>query len=154
MDDVLVAEIELLAHGLDGIDVADEVGDGHVGGGELLLVAARAVDPGDGGVVAEALDERARMLRDGGKRIVVDGRSLDDGHPFVEEADEAADEAGLGLAAQPEQQEIVLREDRVGDLGNDRLVVADDAREQRFLGPELGHEVAPHLLLHRGGTIG
>ena len=38
---------------------------------------------------------------------------------------------GLGLAALAEEDDVLARQDRVLDLGNDGLVVADDAGEER-----------------------
>src|SRR5215475_6748637 len=45
------------------------------------------------------------------------------------QSDQATQDAALRLAAQSEQDEIVLREDGVDQLRNDRIVVADDAGE-------------------------
>ena len=56
----LGAELLAGARGLDGVDVADEVGDGDVGGGELFDVALFRRHPGDGGVVAHAAAMRSR----------------------------------------------------------------------------------------------
>ncbi len=58
MQGELVGEVAALGD-LDGVDLADEVGDGGVGGGQLLAVALVAVHPFDGGVVAFGGDEVA-----------------------------------------------------------------------------------------------
>ena len=71
----LGAEVVAAARGLDGVDVADEVGDGDVGRGELFDVALVGGQPGDGGVVAELGDEVAGELRDGSVGVVADLRS-------------------------------------------------------------------------------
>jgi hypothetical protein len=47
----LVGQVAALGH-LDRVDLADQVGDGGVGGGQLLAEALVAVHPVDGGVVA------------------------------------------------------------------------------------------------------
>ena len=52
MDGEFVGEVASLRH-FDWVDLADQVGDGDVGSGELLAVAVGAGDPADGGVVAE-----------------------------------------------------------------------------------------------------
>jgi hypothetical protein len=57
VDGLRVAEGAALGH-LDRVDVADEVADGGVGGGELLAVAVAAVAPGHGRRVA-VLGDRA-----------------------------------------------------------------------------------------------
>ena len=52
------------------------------------------------------------------------------GNGVVEQVDQGADEPGLGLAAQAEQDEVVLGQDRVDELRNHGVVVADDAGEE------------------------
>ena len=93
----LVAEVAALGD-LDRVDLADEVGDGGVGGGQLLAVALRAVHPGDRRVVAELVDQVDGEAGDRVVGVVVDLRAGDDGQPLVEQADQGADDAGLGLA--------------------------------------------------------
>ena len=56
--------------------------------------------------------------------------------PLVEQRRQRAQDAGLRLAAQPEKNEVVARQDGVDDLGTDGVVVADDAGKQR-LAPSL-----------------
>ena len=51
---------------------------------------------------------------------------------LVEQVDERAQDAALRLAAQAEQDEVVPRQDRVDELRDDRVVVADDAGEERL----------------------
>ena len=53
----------------------------------------------------------------------------------------------LRLAAQPQKQHVVPGEDRVDDLGNDRLVIAEDSRKQRLAPAELRQQVPPHFAL-------
>jgi hypothetical protein len=48
----------------------------------------------------------------------------------VEQGGEGAEDAGLGLAAEAEEDEVVAREDGVDDLGDDGIVIADDAGEE------------------------
>ena len=59
----LVGEVAALGD-LDRVDLADEVGDGGVGGGQLLAVAVVAVDPLDRRVVALLGDQVAGVARD------------------------------------------------------------------------------------------
>ena len=70
------------------------------------------------------------MFRDGRERIVVDLRAGDDRDGVVEQVDELAEHPRLGLAAQAQEQHVVLGEDRVLDLGDDRLLVAEDIGKQ------------------------
>ena len=59
----LVGEVAALGD-LDRVDLADEVGDRRVGGGQLLAVAIVAVHPVDRGVVAVLGDEIAGVAAD------------------------------------------------------------------------------------------
>ena len=55
----------------------------------------------------------------------------------------------LPLAALAEEHDVVPGEDRVLDLGDDRVVVADDARAGcRSPRASVREQVAPHLLAH------
>ncbi len=102
------AEILVAAGGLDGVDVADEIGDGDVGRGQLFDVAVVRGEPGDGGFVAESRDEVAGELRDRSVGIVAGLGAGDVGHCGIEQRGERAEDAGLRLSAQAEQNEIVL----------------------------------------------
>ena len=66
---------------------------------------------------------------------------------LVEQIDEAAQDAALGLAAQAEQDEVVTREDGVDELRDDGLVVADDAGKERFARLQLANQVVADFLL-------
>ena len=147
----LVGEVEARLRRLDRIDVADHVGDRHVGRRELLDVACLARQPGDRQRVALCGDPRAARAADRRERIVVDLAAGDDRDLLVEQIDEAAQDAALRLAAQPEQDEVVARQDRVDELRDDRLVVADDARKERLARLQLADQVVADLLLDRCG---
>ena len=69
------------------------------------------------------------------------------GDPLVEQRDQRAQEPRLGLAAQAEQDEVVLRQQRVDQLRDDGVVVADDAGEQRFARAKFPNEVVADLLV-------
>ncbi len=53
-------------------------------------------------------------------------------HLRVEQAGQHARETRFGLAAQPEQDEVVARKNGVDDLRNDRVLVTHNAREKVF----------------------
>ena len=63
----LVGEVAALGH-LDGVDLADEVGDRRVGRGQLLAEAVVAVHPRDRRVVALGRDQVAGVLATPGRR--------------------------------------------------------------------------------------
>jgi hypothetical protein len=148
VDGQLVGEIAPLGH-LDGIDLADEVGDGDVGRRQLLAVAAVARDPHHAGGLALLGHQLTAGLADRGERVVVD---LAAGHRrqlLVEQPDQHPGDPRLGLTALAAEDEILAAEDRVLDLRDDRIVVADDARQKRLAAPQARDEVVPHLLLDR-----
>jgi len=144
----LVGEVPALGH-LDRIDLADQVGDRRVGRGELLTEALVAVHPLDRGVVALLVDEASGVRRHRMVRVVVDLGPGDDRHPLVEQLDERADHAGLGLSPLPQEDHVVAGQQRVLELREHRLLVAQHPREQRLAGADLGDGVAPDLVLDR-----
>src|SRR6185312_5428657 len=141
-------EVAALGH-LDRIDLADQVGDGDVRRGELLAVAAVARDPHDLGAVALLGHALAAGLADGRQRVVVDLAAGQGGHRLVEEADQHARHARLGLAALAEEDQVLAAEDGVLDLRDDGVVVADDAGQERLAAPQARDEVVAQLLLDR-----
>ena len=79
---------------LDRVDVADEVADAGVGGGELLAVPLAAVQPVDRQGVAELGAQPAAARADRRVRVVVDLAAGDDRRPLVEQADRACGSGG------------------------------------------------------------
>ena len=127
----LVREVAALGD-LDRVDLADQVGDGDVRGRELLAVAPVAREPVDGGLFAALGSTIARAAAlTGCGRVVIELPAGDDRQPRVEESDEQSRQPRLGLAALAEEDQVVPGQDRVLDRGNDRILVADDAREGR-----------------------
>jgi hypothetical protein len=129
----LAAEVLIAAGGFDGVDVADQIGYGDVGCGEFFYEAIIWCKPRYGRVFSEARDEVAAELGDGGVRIVTHLGAGDVGAGGVEEGGQRAKDARLGLAAEAEEDEVVLAEDGVDELGDDGVFVADDAGEERGL---------------------
>src|ERR1035438_7542569 len=123
----LVGDVLAAAGGLDGVDIADHVGDGDVRGGQLFDVALVAVEPRDGHVVRLIGHQIAAAAANGSVRVVVNFAAGQVRRPFVEQGGELADEAGFGLAAQSQENEVVARQDGVDHLGHDGILVSDDA---------------------------
>ena len=61
--------------------------------------------------------------------MIVDLGAGDDRHRVVEQMDQLPEHPGLGLSAQAQEQDIMLGEDGVLDLGDDGLLVAEDVGE-------------------------
>ena len=83
------------------------------------------------------------------QRIVVNLAAGHDRDLLVEQIDEAAEDPALRLAAQAEQDEVVARQDRVDELRDDGVVVADDAGKQRLARLQLANEVVADFLFDR-----
>ena len=142
------------ARGLDGVDVADDVGDGHVRRRQLFDEARLAREPGDRRVVAALGDQFAAGAAERPQRMIVDFAAGDVGNFGVEKFDQAAQDAALGLPAQAEQNEIVARQNGVGDLRQHGFFVAVNAGEERLPRFELAQEIRAHLFLHRTAPCG
>ena len=78
-------------------------------------------------------DQLRAVGRDGRERVVVQLAAGDDWDGVVEQADQRPREPGLGLAALAQEDDVLAGEDGVLDRRDDRVVVADDAREDRLL---------------------
>ena len=76
----------------------------------------------------------------------MDFRAGDDRYGIVEQVDQLAEHPGLGLASQTQKEHVVLGEDRVTDLGDHRLFIAQDIGKQGLARLELGDQVAPHFI--------
>ncbi len=144
----LVGQVAALGHP-DRVDLADEVGDRRVRGGQLLAVPVVPVHPVQRRVVALLGHEVACVPGHRVVRVVVDLRAGDHRHPLVQQVRQAADEARLGLPPLAEEDHVVAGQQGVLQLRQDRVLVAQHRREQRLPRPDPGHGVAPHLLLDR-----
>ena len=151
------------ARRFDGIDIADQVGDSHVGRGELFDEAIVRGEPRDGRVVAELRDQVAGVLADRRVRIVAHLGAGDVGAVRVKQRRQRAQDARLGLAAQSQQDEIVPRQNGVDDLRDDGIFVSDDAgKEWNRIRPgrclcrvaESGDQVLAELVLDAAGKAG
>jgi hypothetical protein len=71
--------------GLDRIDVADNVRNGHVGRGELFDETCVATNPVDRSQIAFFIEHSTAVSGDWSKRIVVDFGARDDRNALVEQ---------------------------------------------------------------------
>ena len=143
----LVAEVAALGDP-DRVDLADQVGDRDVRRRELLGVAPVARQPVDRRVVAVLVDDRAgrsAMIGAYGSSFSSPPRTT--GSASSSRPTSEPGQPRLRLAALAEEDEVLAGDDRVLDRGQDGLVVADDARDDRPPGGEPGQQVRPELLL-------
>src|SRR5262249_855308 len=78
--------------------------------------------------------------------IVVNLAPREVGHLGIEQRRQRAQDAAFGLAAQPQQDEIVARKDSVHQLRHHCVVIADDAGEDGFTGTQLGNQVVAEFI--------
>ena len=132
--------------GLDRIDVADNIGNRHIGSCQLFDKARIAIDPGDRRGILMQLNRLPAVRADRMIRIIVDFRTGNDRNLIVEKICKLANDAALCLATQAQQNQIVPREDRIDELRNNRLVIANNAGKQ-FLAPlEFANQIRAHLV--------
>ena len=148
----LVAELQAALGGLDRIDVADHVGDRHVRRRQLLDVARLARPPATGIWSPSALTRAWPNADSGASGSSLISLSGNHRHPLVEQRRQRAQDARLGLAAQAEQDEVVPRQHGIHQLRDDRVVVADDAGEQRVFPPQVFRQVLAHLVSDRAAA--
>src|SRR5712664_117590 len=108
VDGEFVGQIAAAASRADGIHITDNVSHGDVGSSEFFDEAILAGHPGDGSIVAFGGDFFAARSANRFQGIVVDFAAGHDRHLRIEQVDESAKNAALGLAAKAEKNEIVV----------------------------------------------
>ena len=126
VDGLGVAERAALGD-LHRVDVADQVGDAGVGGGQLLGVPLVAVPPGDRQVVAELGGAALRRVGDRLVGVLAELGAVDHRRPLVEQPDQGAQQPGLALAALAEQHDVVAGDQRPLELRDDGVLEAVQA---------------------------
>src|SRR5579885_202071 len=116
VDGQFVGQIATLGHA-NGVHFADQVRDGDVRRCQLFAIAPVAANPGDSHIIALFFDLDAAGFANRGVRIVVDLAACNNGHFLIQQIDEAARNAGFCLAALSQEDDVLLREDGVLDLG-------------------------------------
>jgi hypothetical protein len=76
----------------------------------------------------------------------------DVGYLGVQQRGQSAQNAAFGLAAKPEQNEIMTRQNGVDDLRDNGVVVTDYAGEDRGVVSELRDQVLAQFVFHTTGT--
>ena len=141
---------------LDRVDVADQVGDAGVRGGQLLGVALAAVFPGHWEVVAGIGGPLDRLGGDRAVGVLAEFGAGDDRGPFVEQPAQGAQQARLALAALTEQHDVVFGDQGALELRDDGVLEAQDpwphlgdvhARAQ------LGQQILAELGLHAAFAV-
>ena len=120
-------EVLIAAGGLDGVDVADEIGYGDIGGGEFFNETVIGGEPSYRGLISHFRYQVAAEFGDRCVGIIADLGASDVGAGGIEESGEGTENSRLGLAAEAEEDEIVPAKDGVNDLWDDGVFVTDDA---------------------------
>jgi hypothetical protein len=144
----LVRKILAAAGCLDGIDIADHVGNGDVGRGQLFDVALVATEPRDGRFVSLGGNQIAAALANRVVRIIANLAAGYVRQALVEQGGEHPNDARLGLPAQPQQNEIVAGQNRVDNLRDHRVVVTHDAWKKLLAALEFTDEILAQLFFH------
>ncbi len=146
VDGLRVTEGAALGH-LDRVDVADQVADAGVRGGQFLAVPVVPVSPGDRQVIAKLGGQPAAPRAGRLVRMVVDLAARDGRRPLVEQPGQGADQPGLTLAALAEQDDVVPGDQGTLEVGQDGLAEPDDAGKGIPTRPHHGEQVVPDLFL-------
>ncbi len=146
MNGQLVGEMPTLRH-LDRIHIADEIRHRSVRGSQFLTVPRRRLEPPNRDCVAVGGQAVFAVRTDGTVRRVVDLTTLHDRQQRIEQIDQTANEAGLGLATFAEENDVVARQNGPFERRNHRLFETDDPREQFVADPHPRHEVLTQFLL-------
>ena len=107
-----------------------------------------ALQPRDVSLVALLGHQIAAAAADRMKRVVADFASGHIRQALVKKPGEHADDAGFGLSAQSQQNEIVPREHGVDNLWNHGIFEADHAGEQVVAALELADQILAQLAFH------
>ena len=142
------AEFVSAACRLDGIDIADQVGNRDIGRRQFFHVALLGRQVCNRSIVAQFRDLLPAAAANRRVRIVMDFAAGDVGRLRIEQCGQRAQDAALGLAAQSQQDEIMPRKNRVNDLRHDGVVVSDDAGKNRAALAEFHDQVVAHFVFY------
>ena len=92
------------------------------------------------------LDRLPAMRTYGTKWIVVDFRSGDDWNLLVQQIGELTNDATLRLPAQPQQNQVVPRKNRIDELRHNRFIVTNDAGKKFFTPLQLADQIRAQLI--------
>ena len=144
VDHQFVRKVMPLRH-LDGVNLANQVGDGDVGGSQLLRVALLAGYPLDGRIVALFGHTVAAGLADGVVGVVVNFATRYLGNVLVQQPDQAAYQARFGLPPLAQQDDVLPGQDGVLQLRNYRFLESDDAGKDDFLGANPSNQIGAYF---------
>src|SRR5580692_2533474 len=148
----LAAQFVPAARGLDGIDVANQVGDGYIGRGQLFNVAVFLREIRDGSGIAELRDFVPAAAADRRIGIVVNLAARDVRSLRVEQRGKGAQNAALGLAAKSQQNKVMPRKDRIDNLRHNGIVIANNSEEDWSDLAKFRHQVIAQLVLHAAAS--
>ena len=107
MDGVFAGQMMAAARGLDGINIADQVGDCDIWGSELFHVALVGGKKCDGSLLAFLRNQLAAAAADGSVRIIVNFAAFDEWNLRIQQPSQRPQDAALGLAAQAQQNKVM-----------------------------------------------
>ena len=139
---------------LDRVDVTDQVADRRCRGWPASRCSGRrGAARRSAGRHPSSSDERTAADADRLVRVVVDLAAGDLRAPLVEQLSQGAHQPGLALAALAEQDQVVAGQQGGLELGQHRVVEADDAGEGRRARAQPVQQVGAELLGGRAGDV-
>jgi len=142
-----VAQIAPRASCFDGVHVAEDVCNRDVRRGEFFHEARVARQPCDWCGVAAIGNQVPAGTAQRREWIVVNLASGNVGNFHVQEINQAAQDAALGLASQTQEDEIMTPQNRIGDLRQNGILISMNAGKKRLSGLELLQKVRAEFSL-------
>src|ERR1017187_9230976 len=105
-------------------------------------------EPGNRRGVSFFSNQLAASPADRHIRVIVDLATGDVRHLRIKQSSQSPQNSALSLAAQPEENEIMPRQDRVYDLRHHRVVIANDARKYLAAFAQPRHKIVAQFIFY------
>src|SRR5215217_3376637 len=139
--------------GFNWIDVADDIGNGDIGGCEFFYKTCVTTDPIERGHLTILRQRLPPISGDRAQWVVVHFGTGDDWYALIEQISQQANDAALCLPAKAKQNDVMPRQNGVNQLRNNGVLVAHDAGKQLLAAAQFSYEIATQLILDREGLI-
>ena len=133
---------------LDGIDVADEVSDGHIGSRELFDIAVVGREIGDACCVGIVRQQLPASRAEWSVRVVMDLATCEVRNCGSRRVVSARRIRLFAWPRRPSRMKLCRDKNGVDDLRHDRIVVPNDAGKDRLIAAQADHEVVAQLILN------
>ena len=114
---------------LDRIDLTDKIGGTHIGGSEFLNKTSIPRDIVYREFISQFLKLTLTVNTYRVKRVIMNGTAFNGGHLFIQEVYHGPDKPALALTSFTQQNHVMSAEDGIHQIGNHRLIIADQFRK-------------------------